>query len=116
MERTIAVKRAELLKEWVLAQSGNNENYYYSTLFTGIPDGDPIETVVEDLKDGEYDEDIDDALDMYKRVRERYQKDGFPCNGHICHTPKEFFDSCGIDFPERITKTGDYSTLCDYLG
>ena len=32
MKRTIAVKRAELFREWVLATLANNEEYYFSTL------------------------------------------------------------------------------------
>lgn len=105
MKRTIAVKRAELLKEWVLAQFGNNENYYYSTLLTGIPDGDTMETVIEDLQDGFYDDDIDDVLDMYHRVRERYEKDGYYYRGQLYNNAESLLDAVGIKSLEKIYKT-----------
>ena len=105
MERTIAVKRAELLKEWFLAQFGNNENYYYSTLLTGIPDGDTLETVIEDLQDGFYDDDIDDTLDMYRRVRERYEKDGFYYNERLYGNAESLLADVGLKSLEKITKT-----------
>lgn len=105
MKRTIAVKRAELLKEWVLAQYGNNENYYYSTLLTGIPDGDALETVIEDLQDGFYDDDIDDTLDMYRRVRERYEKDGYYYRGRLYDNAESLLDAIGIKSLEKINKT-----------
>ena len=105
MKRTIAVKRAELLKEWFLAQYGNNENYYYSTLYTGIPDGDTMETVIEDLQDGFYDDDIDDRLDMYRRVRERYEKDGYYYNDRLYDNAESLLDAIGLKSLEKITKT-----------
>ena len=105
MKRTIAVKRAELLKEWVLAQFGNNENYYYSTLLTGIPDGDTLETVIEDLQDGFYDDDIDDTLDMYRRVRERYEKDGYYYCERLYDNAESLLAAIGIKSLERINKT-----------
>lgn len=105
MKRTIAVKRAELLKEWVLAQNGNNENYYYSTLFTGIPDGDTMETVIEDLQDGFYDNDIDDRLDMYRRVRERYEKDGYYYRERLYDDAESLLSAIGLKSLEKITKT-----------
>ena len=111
MKRTITVKRAELLREWILAQYGNNENYYYSTLYTGIPDGDTIETVVEDLQTGFYDDDIDDRLDMYRRVRKRYEKDGYYLNGNLYETSEQLFDCLGIVIPDRILKNKNYSYL-----
>lgn len=105
MKRTIAVKRAELLKEWVLAQYGNNENYYYSTLYTGIPDGDTLETVIGDLHDGFYDDDIDDRLDMYRRVRERYKKDGYYYQGRLYDNAESLLAAIGIKSLEKINKT-----------
>ena len=115
MKRTIAVKRAELLKEWVLAQFGNNENYYYSTLLTGIPDGDTSETVIEDLQDGFYDDDIDDVLDMYRRVRERYGKDGYYYRGRLYDNAESLFAAIGVKLPEKITKNGNYQNVCEYI-
>lgn len=63
MKRTIGVKRGETLKEWLSACFGNTEGYYTATLWEGIPDGDDIPTVLEDLQDGFYDDDIDDTID-----------------------------------------------------
>ena len=48
MRRTIAVKRAELLRERMVAKFANDEYYYYYTLMMGIPDGDSLSTVRED--------------------------------------------------------------------
>lgn len=115
MKRTIAVKRAELLKEWVIAQFGNNENYYYSTLLTGVPDGDASETVIEDLQDGFYDDDIDDVLDMYRRVRERYEKDGYYYHGRLYKKPESLLSAIGVQLPDRITKNGNYKNVCEYI-
>ena len=115
MKRTITVKRAELLREWILAQFGNNGNYYYSTLCTGIPDGDTIETVMEDLQTGFYDDDIDNMLDMYRRVRERYEKDGYYWRGKLYQTAEQFLLGYGISIPERITKNGNYPLLFDTI-
>lgn len=115
MKRTITVKRAELLREWILAQFGNNGNYYYSTLCTGIPDGDTIETVMEDLQTGFYDDDIDNMLDMYRRVRARYEKDGYYWRGKLYQTAEQFLLGYGISIPERITKNGNYPLLFDTI-
>lgn len=115
MKRTITVKRAELLKEWVLAQFGNNENYYYSTLYTGIPDGDTSETVIEDLQDGFYDDDMDDRLDMYCRVRERYEKDGYYYRGRLYDNAESLLAAIGVKLPEKITKNGNYKNVCEYI-
>lgn len=102
MKRTIAVKRAELLKEWVLAQFGNNENYYYSTLYTGIPDGDTLETVIGDLQDGFY-------------VRERYEKDGYYYNEQLYGNAESLLAAIGVKLPEKITKNGNYKNVCEYI-
>lgn len=115
MKRTVTVKRAELLKEWVIAQFGNNENYYYSTLLTGVPDGDTSETVIEDLQDGFYDDDIDDALDMYRRVRERYEKDGYYYRGRLYRKPESLLSAIGVQLPDKITKNGNYKNVCEYI-
>lgn len=104
MRRTIAVKRAELLKEWLLAVHGNNESYYSATLWTGIPDGDDFDTVMEDLQSGFYDDDIDNMLAMYKRVRQKYEKDGFYHNGNVFHNGVDCLDAAGYDLPDKIMK------------
>lgn len=115
MKRTITVKRAELLKEWVLAQFGNNENYYCFTLYTGIPDGDTSETVIEDLQDGFYDDDMDDMLDMYRRVRERHEKDGYYYRGRLYRKPESLLSAIGVQLPDRITKNGNYQNICENI-
>ncbi len=109
MKRTIGVKRAELLKEWLFAVYGNNQSYYEATLWTGIPDGDDLETVIEDLQDGFYDDDIDDMLDMYSRVKGRYAKDGFYYNGHVFHSGMDCLDAAGYNLPDKILKNNKYN-------
>lgn len=69
---TITEKRAELYKEWRLAVYGNDENYYYSTIVMGIPDGDTPEMVLADLQEGFYDDDIMYTINLYKRAKKRY--------------------------------------------
>ena len=113
MKRTITVKRAELLKEWVLAKFGNNENYYYSTLHTGVPDGDTSETVIDDLQYGFYDDDMDDMLDMYRRVRERYEKDGYYYRGRLYDNAENLLVAIGVELPDRISKNGNYQNICE---
>lgn len=81
---TITEKRAELYKEWRLAVYGNDENYYYSTIVMGIPDGDTPEMVLADLQEGFYDEDIMYTINLYKRGKKRYNKDGW-CIGDIVY-------------------------------
>lgn len=74
---TITEKRAELYKEWRLAVYGNDEYYYNSTLTMGIPDGDTLETVLEDLQEGFYDDDIMDTINLYKWAKKRYESAGW---------------------------------------
>lgn len=69
---TIAEKRAKLFNERMLSVYSNNEAYYLSTITTGIPDGDDVEVVLNDISNGDYDDDIDEMLTMYKRVREYF--------------------------------------------
>lgn len=83
MKKTIADKRAELFREWVLATLANNEYYYFSTLSLGIPDGDSEEVVMEDLMSGFYDDEIDDTLEVYYIAKSRYGKDGYYVNGRL---------------------------------
>lgn len=111
MKKTIAVKRSELLREWILAQYGNNENYYYSTLSTGIADGETMESVLNDLQDGFYDDDINETLDMYSMARKRYGKDGYYFNGVLYETPEQLFSCLGIVIPDRILKNKNYYYL-----
>lgn len=83
---TIPEKRANVFNEWKLACYANNEDYYFATLWTGIPDGDTTDIVVEDLRDGFYDDSLDEMIEMYQRVRRRYESDGFYINGNVYNT------------------------------
>lgn len=74
---TITEKRAELYKEWRLAVYDNDEDYYYSTLIMGIPDGDTLETVLADLQEGFYDKDIMDTINLYKWAKKEYGNAGW---------------------------------------
>ena len=76
----ITEKRAELYKEWRLAVYGNDEGYYCSTLSMGIPDGDTPETVLADLQEGFYDEDIMETINLYKRAKKQYSFAGWFIN------------------------------------
>ena len=104
MKRTIAVKRAELFREWVLATLANNEEYYFSTLSLGIPDGDSEDVVFEDLMFGEYDDDIDDTLEVYSRAKARYGKDGYYVNGKLYYNETDALKAYGHKIPEHIFK------------
>lgn len=108
MKRTIAVKRAELLREWLFAVYANDTVYYESTLMLGIPDGDDLEMVLEDLQEGFYDDDIDEMLEMYARVRSRHEKHGFYYNGQVYHSGYDCLDAAGYILPDRIKKNGEY--------
>ena len=101
---TIAQKRSQLFREWLLATLGNDESYYCSTLALGIPDGDDEETVMEDLKDGFYDEDIDEMIDVYLRAKRRYAKHGYYVKHQLVFTEEEALKLAGHEVPERIYK------------
>jgi hypothetical protein len=107
---TIAQKRATLYREWILATLGNHENYYYSTIVCGIPDGDDEQTVMEDLKDGFYDDDIDFTIEVYTRAKARYAKHGYFINRQVGTVTTEeeaikaYESITGKTLPERIYK------------
>ena len=104
MKRTIAVKRAELFREWVLATLANNEEYYFSTLYLGIPDGEDEDMVMDDLMSGFYDDDIDDALDVYSRAKARYGKAGYYVNDKLYYNETDALKAYGRTIPKRIYK------------
>ena len=104
MKRTIAVKRAELFREWVLATLANNEEYYFSTLALGIPDGEDEDMVMDDLMSGFYDEDIDEMLDVYSIAKSRYGKAGYYVNGKLYDNETDALTAYGHKIPERIHK------------
>lgn len=95
-------KRAQLLKEWLLACYSNNECYYDATLYTGIPDGDSYEDVLDDLRGGYYDEDIDDMIYMYVRVRALYADDGWYIGHKLYNTMEEALEAIPEKIPEKI--------------
>ena len=70
-------KRAELYKEWRLAIYANDGNYYTRTLWTGIPDGDDEVTVLSDLQDGFYDEELEEMINLYDRAKSKYGEAGW---------------------------------------
>ena len=99
---TITQKRATLFREWLLATLANDERYYCSTLALGIPDGDDAETVLEDLRDGFYDDDIEETIEVYTRAKDRYAKHGFYVNRKLFYTEDEAIKESGYTIPERI--------------
>lgn len=104
MKRTIAVKRAELFREWVLATLANNEEYYFSTLYLGIPDGEDEDMVREDLECGFYDDDIDEMLEVYSRAKSRYGNAGYYINGKLYYNETDALTAYGHKIPEMLFK------------
>lgn len=104
MKRTIAVKRAELFREWVLATLANNEDYYMSTLYLGIPDGEDEDMVMDDLECGFYDDDIDEMLEVYSRAKSQYGKAGYYVNGKLYYNETDALTAYGHKIPEHIFK------------
>ena len=104
MKRTIATKRAELFREWVLATLANNEEYYFSTLYLGIRDGEDEDMVMEDLMSGFYDDDIDDTLEVYSRAKFQYGKDGYYVNGKLYYDETDALTAYGHKIPEMLFK------------
>lgn len=103
---TITEKRAVLFRAWQLVMHANDDGYYYDTLYTGIPDGDTIETVLSDLRDGSYDDDIDEMLKMYNKNLIRAAWDGgFYIGGIVYYSEEEVvkaLKATGFCFPTRI--------------
>ena len=109
MKRTIAVNRAELFREWVLATLANNEEYYFSTLSLGIPDGEDEDMVMADLMRGFYDDDIDEMLEVYSIAKSLYGKDGYYVHGKLYYDETDALTAYGRTIPKRIYKF-------DYVG
>lgn len=97
-------KRAKLYREWLLATIANDEAYYYSTLMTGIPDGDDMETVMDDLTTGEYDEDIDNMLATYDRAKRHYGKSGYYVAEKVIYNEDEAIRAARWHIPAAIRK------------
>ena len=104
MDMCLTEKRAKLYREWLLATIANDERYYYFTLMTGIPDGDDMETVIGDLMDGEYDEDIDEMLAMYDRVKRLYGKSGYYVAEKVIYDEDDALQRTGWNIPTKIYK------------
>ena len=107
-KQTITQKRATLFREWLLATLGNDERYYCCTLVEGIPDGDDIETVLDDLADGFYDEYLDEMIDLYLRAKKRYAESGWYVNEQLILDEEEALvqglKGTGYELPVRIYK------------
>lgn len=108
MKQTITQKRATLFREWLLATLGNDERYYCCTLFEGIPDGDDIETVLDDLADGFYDDYLDEMIDLYIRAKKRYAESGWYVNEQLIFDEAEALvqglKGTSYELPDRIYK------------
>ena len=104
MKKTITAKRAELFREWVLATLANNEEYYFSTLSLGIPDGEDEDMVMDDLMSGFYDEDIDEMLEVYDYAKSRYAKDGYYVTGTLYYNETDALTAYGHKIPEHNFK------------
>ena len=105
MKQTVAQKRAVLYREWLLARLGNDERYYYSTLAYGIPDGEDVETVYDDIRCGEYDYDLDDLIDTYLTAKKWFSESGYWAGGQLVFNEETalILDGHSV-LPERIYK------------
>lgn len=107
-KQTTTQKRATLFREWLLATLGNDERYYCCTLVEGIPDGDDIETVLDDLAGGFYDDYLDEMIELYLRAKKRYAKSGWYVSGQLVFDESEALvqglKGTGYLPPKRIYK------------
>lgn len=99
----ITEKRALMFKLYLGCLYANNENAYYNTLAEGIPDGEPLDSVMYDIQHGEYDDDIDYLIEcVYGNEYSKYAKDGFYIDGEVVHTLKGLIAKLPFDVPDRI--------------
>ena len=101
---TITEKRAKLFKEWTLATMANDERYYFRTLALGIPDGTTAEEAFYDIEHGEYDENIDDMIDLYEESRVLYGGAGYIIDGHLSLQGDVIYKWLMHTLPGRIYK------------
>ena len=102
---TIADKRAQLYREWFLATLSNDENYYFSTLALGVPDGDTEQDLLWDLEGGWYDKDIDDTINVYLNAKKCYGEGGYFVNGEVIMDEDMALYEAGYDdLPKKIYK------------
>lgn len=106
MANQITNKRAELLREWLLACNANNESYYDFTLLECIPDGDTLDDVLFDLQDGFYDDELENMIRIYKMAKRRYSKDGWYVCGTLYMDENKAVSAMNISIPEKIYKGG----------
>lgn len=103
-KQTITQKRATLFREWLLATLANDEGYYFHTLYTGIPDGDSMETVLYDLEDGLYDDDIDETIALYLEAKSLYGNSGYYVRGKLFNDENSALAAAGYLSPLKIYK------------
>lgn len=102
MKKTITMKRADLYREWLLAILANDERYYIRTLALGIPDGDDEETVMADLQDGVYDDDIDDTIEVYLSAKRSYSGAGYYVGHVVYYDENAALEAAGYTIPSKI--------------
>lgn len=59
---------------------------------------------MDDLTNGEYDEDIDNMLTMYDRVKRLYGKSGYYVAEKVVYDENEALQLAGWDIPTKIYK------------
>ncbi len=101
---TKTVKRAILYKEWTLATLANDERYYLNTLSLGIPDGNSPELTLNEIQEGEYDDNLDELIDLYTEARSRYGKSGFIIDGVLSFEDDDKFRRLMYLLPGRLYK------------
>lgn len=107
MKRTIAVKRAELYKLYLIALHGNYKMMYYSTLSDGIPGGMTCEQVKGEIQRGDYDDDIDEMIELYDKVISRWAGYGFYVDFRLVYSRDKLLDilkEIGLTIPDKIYK------------
>lgn len=101
----ITEKRAKLYREWLLATMANDERYYLMTLSLGIPDGMCREDVFDEIKDGKYDDCLNEILGVYEEARVRYGANGYIIDGALSFPGDEQYKRLMYILPGRIYKT-----------
>lgn len=104
---TITQKRAELWKNYLLCRHLNNEEGYYRTLYTGIPDNS-IENVYDEIIHGEYDEELDEFIRYYDAIITHYSPHGYYVYGlGLTYSKQKVLSALeekGIAIPDKIRK------------
>lgn len=94
----------------MIARCGNDDRMYTETLSLGTPDGETILSAYTDISFGDYDDGIDETIELYKRVISIYQKYGFTIDGkNVIYSVGELIEriqsETDILFPDKIYKT-----------